>query len=122
MRDEHPGSHVRELRNNVWGLKYYFFDADPGSGIFLTLDPVSGIRDGKIRIREPGSRINIKDPKHCSTAVSPMILVRSGRETSRGYKKLLSRTKVFCTYCKERYATSHLFALNVFSVGHPAEA
>jgi hypothetical protein len=30
------------------------FDADP--------DPRSGIRDGKFRIRDPGSRINIKHP------------------------------------------------------------
>jgi hypothetical protein len=44
--DEQPGSYLREIRNNFFGLKILkFFDADPGSGIFL-------IRhlDGKIRI------------------------------------------------------------------------
>jgi hypothetical protein len=30
IRDEHPGSYFRELRNNFWGLKILkFFDADP---------------------------------------------------------------------------------------------
>jgi hypothetical protein len=37
IRDEHPGSHFRELRNNFWVKNTpKFFDADPGSGIFLT--------------------------------------------------------------------------------------
>ncbi len=37
IRDEHPGF---ELRNNFFRLKKLkFFDADPGSEIFLTLDP-----------------------------------------------------------------------------------
>jgi hypothetical protein len=40
IRDEHPGSYFREHRKNFWGLKILkLFDADPGSGIFLTLDP-----------------------------------------------------------------------------------
>ncbi len=40
IRDEHPGSYFREL----FGLKaLIFFDADPVSGIFLTLDPGSGL-------------------------------------------------------------------------------
>jgi hypothetical protein len=30
-------------------LKFFDSDPDPGSGIFLTLDPGSGIRDGKIQ-------------------------------------------------------------------------
>jgi hypothetical protein len=37
IRDEHPGSYSRELRNNFFGLKIpKFFDADPdpGSRIF----------------------------------------------------------------------------------------
>jgi hypothetical protein len=36
IRDEHPGSYFRELRNNFWVkiLKYFDADADPGSGIF----------------------------------------------------------------------------------------
>jgi hypothetical protein len=45
---------------NIFGLKIlqlFDEDLDPGSGIFLTLDPGSGVRDGKIRIRDnrPGS-------------------------------------------------------------------
>jgi hypothetical protein len=36
--------------------------ADPGSGAYLT--PRSGIRYGKNP--DPGSRINIPDPQHCS--------------------------------------------------------
>jgi hypothetical protein len=38
-----------------WVKILKFFDTDPGSGIFLTLDPGSGM--GKIRIRDkhPGS-------------------------------------------------------------------
>jgi hypothetical protein len=40
--DEHPGSYFRELA-----------DPDPGSGIFLTLDPVSGIWCVKLGIRDP---------------------------------------------------------------------
>ncbi len=44
---------------NSDGLKILkFFDADPGSGIFLSLDP--GWKN-----LDPGSGINIPDPKHC---------------------------------------------------------
>jgi hypothetical protein len=51
IRDEHPGSYFRELRNIFFGLIILkFFDAirflDPGS-----FRP--WIRDGKIRIRDP---------------------------------------------------------------------
>jgi hypothetical protein len=53
IRDEHPGSYIRALRNNfLGGLKY--FDADPG--IFLVLDP------GRKKYE---SGINIPDPQHC---------------------------------------------------------
>jgi hypothetical protein len=37
-----------------------FFDADPGSGIFLTLDPGSGME-------KFGTGINIPDPQHWFT-------------------------------------------------------
>jgi hypothetical protein len=63
-----PGSgmnipdHFSESLDTVFSVKNTvpkFFDADPdpGSGIFLTLNPGSVIRDGKIRIRDkhPGS-------------------------------------------------------------------
>jgi hypothetical protein len=41
--------HISEsLETTFWVkiLKFFDADADPGSGIFLTLDPKSGIRDG----------------------------------------------------------------------------
>ena len=61
IRDEHHGSYFREIRNFFGGLKIFkFFDADQEYCIF---DLGSGIRDGKIRIRDP--RINIPDPQHC---------------------------------------------------------
>jgi hypothetical protein len=51
--------HISESIETIfWVLK--FFDADPGSGIFLPLDPGSGME----KIRLSGSRINIPDPQH----------------------------------------------------------
>jgi hypothetical protein len=36
--------HISEsLETICWVKKHKFFDADPGSGIFLTLDPESGM-------------------------------------------------------------------------------
>jgi hypothetical protein len=59
IRDEHPRSFFRELRNNFLGskiLKFFDADPDPGSGMFLTPDPGSG--------REKfGSRIWEKHPE-----------------------------------------------------------
>jgi hypothetical protein len=46
IQNEHPRSFFRELRNSFFGLKMLKFfdeDPDPGSGIFSTLDPGSGI-------------------------------------------------------------------------------
>jgi hypothetical protein len=42
-KDPDPESCFRELRNHFFGLKKIlkFFDADPGSRIFLILDPGS---------------------------------------------------------------------------------
>jgi hypothetical protein len=37
IRDEHPGSYFLRAYKQYFGLK--IFDADPGSGIFLTRDP-----------------------------------------------------------------------------------
>jgi len=34
-------------------LKFFYADPDPGSGIFFYPVQVSGIRDGKLRIRDP---------------------------------------------------------------------
>jgi hypothetical protein len=40
--------HNSERLVTIFGLKIItFFDVDPGSGIFLTLDPGTRIRDGK---------------------------------------------------------------------------
>jgi hypothetical protein len=43
-------------------LKFFDADPDPGSGIFLTLDPVSGMEK---KNSDPGSGINIPDPQPC---------------------------------------------------------
>ncbi len=70
--EEHPGSYVRELTNIFWVKKILkFFDADPGSGIFLTLDPGSGME-------QFGSGINIPDLLHCQKNVQKPICTRSG--------------------------------------------
>jgi hypothetical protein len=55
------------LRIRIWDL-VPFLPLDPGSG--MGKKSGSGIRVGKIRIREgkksdPGSGINISDPQHC---------------------------------------------------------
>jgi hypothetical protein len=61
VRDEHPASYFRELRNNFFGLKmvlkFFDADADPGSEIFLSLDRGSRIEKFRSGIREkhPGS-------------------------------------------------------------------
>ncbi len=59
IRDEHFGSHYREIREKkIWVkiLKLFDAHADPDPGIFLTLDP--GSRSGKTsRIRNTADRI-----------------------------------------------------------------
>jgi hypothetical protein len=57
IRDEHPRSFFRELRNSFWVKKIFeFFIGNPGF-----FDPGSGIWDGKfqngIRDKHPGSAI-----------------------------------------------------------------
>jgi hypothetical protein len=56
IRDEHPESYFRELRNNFFLLKFY----DAGTQDEKNSDPRSGKE--KIWIRVPG--INISDPQH----------------------------------------------------------
>jgi hypothetical protein len=61
IRDEHPGSYFRKIRNNFLGVKILkFLDADPDPQCFWPW-----IRDGKNSY--PGSEINIQDPQHCKT-------------------------------------------------------
>jgi hypothetical protein len=57
---EHFRTFFRELRNSFRAKILEFFDADsePGSEIFLTLDP-------GFWMEKFGCRINIPDPKHC---------------------------------------------------------
>jgi hypothetical protein len=44
--------HISESIETIFGLKIHeFFDVDPGSGFFLTLDQ--------------GSGINMQNPQHC---------------------------------------------------------
>jgi hypothetical protein len=45
IRGEHPRSFFGELRNSFWLKTLKFFDADPGPGIFLTLDPGSRMKN-----------------------------------------------------------------------------
>ncbi len=59
IRDEHSESYFRELRNNFSVNILKFFDADADPGIFLTLDPGSGMEKNRIRDKHPGSaRLN----------------------------------------------------------------
>ncbi len=47
--------HISECLETIFGfkiLKFFDVDSDPGSGIFLTLDPGPGME--KIWIRDPG--------------------------------------------------------------------
>jgi hypothetical protein len=52
IQGEHPRSFFRELRNSFWLKTLKFFDADPGPGIFLALDPGSRMK------KKSGSRLN----------------------------------------------------------------
>jgi hypothetical protein len=54
IRDEHPGSYFRELRNNFLGEILKCLDADP-----VTRDLGWGKKS------DSGSVINIPDPQHC---------------------------------------------------------
>ncbi len=56
IRNEHPRSLVEILELKI--LKFCDADPDLGSGIFLNLDPGSGME-------KFGSGINIADPQHC---------------------------------------------------------
>ena len=64
IRDEQPGSYFLELRNDFFGffLRLKYFVEDPG---WRQLE--SGMkksRECRIRIRHPGSGINIPDTQH----------------------------------------------------------
>jgi hypothetical protein len=43
-------------------LKFFDADPDPGSGIFLTLDPESGMEKIRIRDKHPGFATLLKRP------------------------------------------------------------
>jgi hypothetical protein len=51
IRDEHPGSYFRELRNNFLGLKYF----GCGSGSRNLFEPGSGMEKIRIRDKHPGT-------------------------------------------------------------------
>jgi hypothetical protein len=54
-------NHISESLETFFGVKILkVFDEDPGWKKFG-----SGIRDGKIRIQDLGSGINIQDPQRC---------------------------------------------------------
>jgi hypothetical protein len=52
---------------SIFGVKMLkFFNADPGSGIFLTVDP--GWKNS-----DPGFGINIPDPQHCLNYIFALV-------------------------------------------------
>jgi hypothetical protein len=58
IRDKHAGSNFRELRNNgLKTLKFFEVDPDPGTEIFMTLDPGYGMEKfgSGIQDNHPGS-------------------------------------------------------------------
>jgi hypothetical protein len=61
VRVEHPGSYFPEFRNSFWVKILKFFDAD---AVRIRESFWPWIRDRKNS--DPGSGINIPDPKHCS--------------------------------------------------------
>jgi hypothetical protein len=96
-RDPDPGTgmnipdHFSESLETVFVLKILkFFDADPGSGIFLILDPV---RKNSV----PGSGINIKAFRICSFFAFGLLIrtVLKLRESTGGNIHLGS-------YCTEK--------------------
>jgi hypothetical protein len=54
IRDEHPGSYLREILNNLWVkiLEFVDADSDPRSGIFLTYNGWKKLRSPD---KNPGS-------------------------------------------------------------------
>ncbi len=60
IRDEHPGSYFQELKTIFWvkNTLILLCESNPGSGIFLTLDPGSGMEKFESGIINP-------DPQHC---------------------------------------------------------
>jgi hypothetical protein len=67
IRDEHPRTFSRRLRNSFSGLKYLkFFDADP--------DPGPRIQDPGWKNSDPGSGKNIPDLQHCLVSIIHMVL------------------------------------------------
>jgi hypothetical protein len=60
IRDVHPGSYFRELDDNILGKNTLKFCC--GSGIRCLFDAGSGME-------KFGSRINIPDPQHCTSAL-----------------------------------------------------
>jgi hypothetical protein len=60
--------HISESLETIFWVKHPDADPDPGSGVFLTLDPGSGlrkirIRDGKNSDRAPKQNFSVKTVK-----------------------------------------------------------
>ncbi len=47
--------HISKSLQTVFWVKFFYADPDPGFGIFLTLDPGSGMEKIRIRDTDPGS-------------------------------------------------------------------
>jgi hypothetical protein len=67
IRDEHPGSYF-SLESIFWVKILTFFDGDADPGIFLTMDPGSGMEKIRIRDKHPGSA-TLENSKHIKLRV-----------------------------------------------------
>ncbi len=60
IRDEHP-DHISESLESIFWVKIFkFFDAGADLGIFLTLDPGSGMEKIRIRDKHHGSATDLE--------------------------------------------------------------
>jgi hypothetical protein len=68
--------HISESLETIFWVKILkFFDAVPGSGIFMTLDPGSGTEKNP----DPESGINISDPQHWRKDLKNPLFVQNTR-------------------------------------------
>ncbi len=78
IRDEHPGSYFREFKTNFWVkiLTFFDVDGDPDPGIFLTIDPGSGMEKNRYGIHV--QYFHVQSPPYLeSLSSAPVIQVLS---------------------------------------------
>ncbi len=74
--------HISESLGTIFWKILKFIDPEPGSGIFLTLDPGSGMEKIRIRDKHPGSGKNIPDPGKTSRIRNTVSNGRAGYSSS----------------------------------------